>query len=45
MEVLDGAPSGLAVMVVRNALLLAAALLAARRLWTSTVTGDPEETD
>ncbi|MEU7069720.1 glycosyltransferase 87 family protein [Streptomyces narbonensis] len=44
-EVLEGAPSGLAVMVVRNALLLAAALLAARRLWTSTVTGPPEETD
>ncbi|MFB7518021.1 glycosyltransferase 87 family protein [Streptomyces sp. NPDC056144] len=36
-EILGGAPSGLAVMVLRNGLLLAAALLAARRLWTSTV--------
>ncbi|MFJ2786820.1 MULTISPECIES: glycosyltransferase 87 family protein [unclassified Streptomyces] len=43
-EVLAGAPRGLAVMVLRNGLLLAAALLAAHRLWTSTVPGPPKET-
>ncbi|MFC9706369.1 glycosyltransferase 87 family protein [Streptomyces sp. NPDC056943] len=37
-EVLSGAPSGLTVMVLRNGLLLAAALLAVRRLWKETVT-------
>ncbi|MFE5514882.1 glycosyltransferase 87 family protein [Streptomyces sp. NPDC056529] len=42
-DVIDGTPTGLAVMVLRNGLLLAAALLAARRLWTSTVAGAPEE--
>ncbi|MEU5215688.1 glycosyltransferase 87 family protein [Streptomyces sp. NPDC020807] len=36
-DVLTGTASGLLVMVLRNGLLLAAALLAARRLWTSTV--------
>lgn len=36
-QVIAGTAQGLAVMVLRNALLLAAALLAARRLWTSTV--------
>ncbi|WP_374105453.1 glycosyltransferase 87 family protein [Streptomyces sp. ISL-36] len=36
-EVVAGTSRGLAVMLVRNALLLAAALLAARRLWTSSV--------
>ncbi|MFB7612396.1 glycosyltransferase 87 family protein [Streptomyces gardneri] len=45
LEVLAGTPSGITVMVVRNGLLLAAALLAARRLWTSTVTEPPEQTD
>ncbi|MFE0640366.1 glycosyltransferase 87 family protein [Streptomyces sp. NPDC058877] len=35
-EVIAGTVPGLAVMVLRNGLLLAAALLAARRLWTST---------
>ncbi|WP_374115634.1 glycosyltransferase 87 family protein [Streptomyces sp. NK15101] len=35
-DVVDGTTTGLAVMVLRNGLLLAAALLAARRLWTST---------
>ncbi|MFJ9433936.1 glycosyltransferase 87 family protein [Streptomyces sp. NPDC101490] len=43
-EVLAGTPRGLAVMALRNGLLLAAALLAARRLWTSTVPGPPTET-
>ncbi|MET7759791.1 glycosyltransferase 87 family protein [Streptomyces sp. NPDC005389] len=42
-HVVAGTPEGLTVMVLRNALLLAATLLAARRLWTSTVTGPPEE--
>ncbi|WP_329119955.1 glycosyltransferase family 87 protein [Streptomyces sp. NBC_01353] len=37
-DVLAGSWPGVAVLVVRNGLLLAAALLAARRLWTSTVT-------
>ncbi|MFF2572865.1 glycosyltransferase 87 family protein [Streptomyces sp. NPDC058084] len=36
-DVVTGTWPGLAVMVLRNALLLAAAALAARRLWTSTV--------
>ncbi|MFB7373288.1 glycosyltransferase family 87 protein [Streptomyces sp. NPDC056222] len=36
-DVLAGSWPGVAVLVVRNGLLLAAALLAARRLWTSTV--------
>ncbi|MEV6245336.1 glycosyltransferase 87 family protein [Streptomyces sp. NPDC051742] len=36
-QVIAGTTQGIAVMVLRNALLLAAALLAARRLWTSTV--------
>ncbi|MCX5391025.1 glycosyltransferase 87 family protein [Streptomyces sp. NBC_00094] len=43
-EVLAGTASGLTVMVLRNGLLLAASLLAARRLWTSTVTAPPEPT-
>ncbi|MET9954947.1 glycosyltransferase 87 family protein [Streptomyces sp. NPDC006339] len=38
LDVVAGTWEGLGVMVLRNALLLAAALLAARRLWTSTVT-------
>ncbi|MFJ5076189.1 glycosyltransferase 87 family protein [Streptomyces sp. NPDC088553] len=42
-HVVAGTPQGLTVMVLRNGLLLAAALLAARRLWTSTVTGPPED--
>ncbi|MER5967834.1 glycosyltransferase 87 family protein [Streptomyces sp. NPDC002057] len=42
-EVIGGTAQGLTVMVLRNGLLLAAALLAAHRLWTSTVTGPPEE--
>ncbi len=42
-DVIDGTPTGLAVMVLRNGLLLAATLLAARRLWTSTVAAAPEE--
>ncbi|MFF8376856.1 glycosyltransferase 87 family protein [Streptomyces sp. NPDC015661] len=42
-EVVAGTPTGVAVMVLRNALLLAAALLAARRLWTSTAGGPPAE--
>ncbi|MFD9243996.1 glycosyltransferase 87 family protein [Streptomyces sp. NPDC059556] len=42
-HVVAGTPQGLTVMVLRNGLLLAATLLAARRLWTSTVTGPPEE--
>nr|WP_030209881.1 glycosyltransferase 87 family protein [Streptomyces bikiniensis] len=42
-DVIDGTPTGLAVMVLRNGLLLAAALLAARRLWTSTVAAAREE--
>ncbi|MGJ7419579.1 glycosyltransferase 87 family protein [Streptomyces cinereoruber] len=42
-DVIDGTPTGLAVMVLRNGLLLTAALLAARRLWTSTVAAAPEE--
>ncbi|MET9540453.1 glycosyltransferase 87 family protein [Streptomyces sp. NPDC006553] len=42
-HVVAGTLQGLAVMVLRNGLLLAATLLAARRLWTSTVTGPPEE--
>ncbi|MEU1227100.1 glycosyltransferase family 87 protein [Streptomyces sp. NPDC005828] len=37
-EVVYGTTAGVAVMVLRNGLLLAAALLAARRLWTSTAT-------
>ncbi|MEU8622867.1 glycosyltransferase 87 family protein [Streptomyces sp. NPDC048623] len=37
-DVVTGTWPGLAVMVARNALLLAAAVLAARRLWTATVT-------
>nr|WP_250765932.1 glycosyltransferase 87 family protein [Streptomyces sp. MSC1_001] len=41
-EVVAGTPQGLTVMVLRNGLLLAAALLAARRLWTSTVTAPTE---
>ncbi|MFD3566304.1 glycosyltransferase 87 family protein [Streptomyces sp. NPDC058667] len=41
-EVIAGTTQGLAVMVLRNGLLLAAALLAARRLWTSTVTPPTE---
>ncbi|MFI1656057.1 glycosyltransferase family 87 protein [Streptomyces sp. NPDC020472] len=41
-DVVDGTPTGLAVMVLRNGLLLAAALLAARRLWTSTAAPDAE---
>ncbi|MBD0712141.1 MULTISPECIES: glycosyltransferase 87 family protein [unclassified Streptomyces] len=40
-EVVAGTPRGVTVMVLRNGLLLAAALLAARRLWTSTVPGPP----
>ncbi|MFE6070689.1 glycosyltransferase 87 family protein [Streptomyces sp. NPDC056525] len=42
-HVVAGTAQGLTVMALRNALLLAATLLAARRLWTSTVTGPPEE--
>ncbi|MFF3836091.1 glycosyltransferase 87 family protein [Streptomyces sp. NPDC001930] len=42
-HVVAGTTEGLTVMVLRNGLLLAATLLAARRLWTSTVTGPPEE--
>ncbi|WP_037639601.1 glycosyltransferase 87 family protein [Streptomyces flavochromogenes] len=42
-HVVAGTPQGLTVMALRNGLLLAATLLAARRLWTSTVTGPPEE--
>ncbi|MGW0119534.1 glycosyltransferase 87 family protein [Streptomyces sp. NPDC003327] len=42
-EIAAGTPTGLAVMVLRNGLLLAAALLAARRLWTATVTPPPSE--
>ncbi|WP_432059797.1 glycosyltransferase 87 family protein [Streptomyces sp. S1] len=42
-DVIDGTPTGLAVMVLRNGLLLTAALLAARRLWTSTVAAAREE--
>ncbi|MGW8364723.1 glycosyltransferase 87 family protein [Streptomyces wedmorensis] len=45
LDVVAGTPTGLAVMVLRNALLLAAALLAARRLWTSTVTPPAERAD
>ncbi|MFE0653826.1 glycosyltransferase 87 family protein [Streptomyces sp. NPDC059534] len=41
-DVVAGTPTGLTVMLLRNALLLAATLLAARRLWTSTVTGPAE---
>ncbi|MFF0560313.1 glycosyltransferase family 87 protein [Streptomyces sp. NPDC004266] len=41
-DVVDGTATGLAVMVLRNGLLLAAALLAARRLWTSTAAPDAE---
>ncbi|MEV6332551.1 glycosyltransferase 87 family protein [Streptomyces sp. NPDC051909] len=37
-DVVVGSWLGIAVMTARNALLLAAAVLAARRLWTSTVT-------
>ncbi|MFF3607198.1 glycosyltransferase 87 family protein [Streptomyces sp. NPDC002463] len=37
-EVFYGTATGVAVMLLRNGLLLAAALLAARRLWTSTAT-------
>ncbi|HEY9374546.1 glycosyltransferase 87 family protein [Streptomyces sp.] len=36
-DVLAGTPVGLAVMTARNALLLAAGLLACRRLWTASV--------
>lgn len=42
-QVIEGTTQGLTVMALRNGLLLAASLLAARRLWTSTVTGPPEE--
>ncbi|MFI1975372.1 glycosyltransferase 87 family protein [Streptomyces wedmorensis] len=45
LDVVAGTPTGLTVMVLRNALLLAAALLAARRLWTSTVTPPAERAD
>ncbi|ALO08782.1 hypothetical protein AQF52_3188 [Streptomyces venezuelae] len=45
LEVLAGTPTGITVMVVRNVLLLTAALLAARRLWTSTVTEPTEQAD
>ncbi|WMX48971.1 glycosyltransferase 87 family protein [Streptomyces roseicoloratus] len=38
LDVVAGTWQGLTVMALRNALLLAAAVLAARRLWTSTVT-------
>ncbi|MFD3534472.1 glycosyltransferase 87 family protein [Streptomyces sp. NPDC058664] len=41
-QVITGTTQGLTVMVLRNGLLLAAALLAARRLWTSTVTAGTE---
>ncbi|MFF5971648.1 glycosyltransferase 87 family protein [Streptomyces sp. NPDC012769] len=41
LDVVAGTPEGLGVMVLRNGLLLAAALLAARRLWTSSV--DPQK--
>lgn len=44
LDVVTGTATGLTVMLLRNALLLAAALLAARRLWTSTVTDVPAET-
>ncbi|MEU9860332.1 glycosyltransferase family 87 protein [Streptomyces sp. NPDC047971] len=40
-DVLTGSGPGVAALAVRNVLLLAAALLAARRLWTSTVTPAP----
>ncbi|MFC9791862.1 glycosyltransferase 87 family protein [Streptomyces sp. NPDC127584] len=43
-HVVAGTTEGLTVMVLRNGLLLAATALAAHRLWTSTVTGPPEET-
>ncbi|MEX0170806.1 glycosyltransferase 87 family protein [Streptomyces sp. LMG1-1-1.1] len=43
LDVVAGTATGLTVMVLRNGLLLAAALLAARRLWTSTVAGPPEQ--
>ncbi|WP_434093759.1 glycosyltransferase 87 family protein [Streptomyces filamentosus] len=36
-DVVTGTPGGVAVLVLRNALLLAAAAVAARRLWTATV--------
>ncbi|MFI8963676.1 glycosyltransferase 87 family protein [Streptomyces sp. NPDC053493] len=38
LDVVAGTWQGVAVMVLRNGLLLAAAVLAVRRLWTSTVT-------
>ncbi|WP_282697496.1 glycosyltransferase 87 family protein [Streptomyces sp. CC208A] len=41
-DVVVGTPVGLAVMALRNGLLLAAAAVAARRLWTSTVAPVPE---
>jgi hypothetical protein len=44
-DVIAGTLPGLAVPALRNALLLAAALLAARRLWTATVTPEPEPAD
>ncbi|MFG2769479.1 glycosyltransferase 87 family protein [Streptomyces sp. NPDC048350] len=40
-DVVAGSLPGVAVMVVRNGLLLACALLAARRLWTSTTRPEP----
>ncbi|MER5740478.1 MULTISPECIES: glycosyltransferase 87 family protein [unclassified Streptomyces] len=42
-EVVAGAPAGLTVMVLRNALLLAAAVVAAHRLWRATVTPVQEQ--
>ncbi|MFE2556803.1 glycosyltransferase 87 family protein [Streptomyces sp. NPDC059352] len=42
LELLAGTASGLTVMVLRNGLLLAAALLAARGLWKETVTTPAE---
>ncbi|MEU4061311.1 glycosyltransferase family 87 protein [Streptomyces wedmorensis] len=45
LNVVAGTPTGITVMVLRNVLLLAAALLAARRLWTSTVTPPAERAD
>ncbi|WP_306326889.1 glycosyltransferase 87 family protein [Streptomyces venezuelae] len=41
-QVVAGTAQGLTVMVLRNGLLLAAALLAARRLWTATAAAPPE---
>ncbi|MFI8517318.1 glycosyltransferase 87 family protein [Streptomyces sp. NPDC085481] len=39
-DVLAGTPAGLTVMTLRNGVLLAAAALAARRLWTASVTAE-----